>query len=329
MQSTRNQLIELLAANEKHYISGQALSEKLHISRSAVWKHMNELKKDGYSIEGVPNKGYKIIDYPEKITANTLKWGLATKWLGKTMVHKRITVSTQLIAHELARANDAHGTVVIADEQSGGKGRMDRAWHSSKHKGIWMSLILKPPIPPYLAPQLTLVAATVLADVISRLTSLRAQIKWPNDILINGKKVAGILTEMQAEQDQIQYVVMGMGINVLQDKQDFPDQLHTQATSLKIESNDKWDLKTFIHAILETFEDVYMSYMDNGFATIKRSWESYGFKIGERIVIHTLKDQWQAIFYGIAEDGALLIKNNEGQIQKLYSGEIDWFYDVE
>lgn len=325
MESTRNKLIKLLAENDSNYISGQQLSEELQISRAAIWKHMKKLEEDGYKIEGKTKMGYKIIEYPAKPSENTLQWGLQTEWLGEKIIHKTSVTSTQHIAHQLARENAPHGTVVIADEQTKGKGRMNRSWYSSKNKGIWMSIILRPEILPYLAPQLTLLTATVLAEVFDKELKIWPQIKWPNDLLINQKKTAGILTEMQAEQDQIQYVVIGIGINVNQSIHDIPDELSNKATSLHIASNKERSIKDLIQQILQSFEPSYNDYIENGFSDIKKKWESYGFKIGEKIKINTLKHSWTAKFNGIASDGALLIENNDGQIKKLYSAEIDWF----
>lgn len=329
MQSTRNKLIKLLAASKDDYISGQLLSEKLNISRSAIWKHMEKLKKDGYEIEGKSNQGYRMIRLPDKLSENTVQWGLNTQWIGKSIIHKTSTPSTQIIAHQAAQNDALHGTVVIADEQTSGRGRMSRQWHSTKQKGIWLSLILRPNISPYLAPQLTLLTATVLADVIYSVTKIRPQIKWPNDILMHSKKTAGILTEMQAEQDQIQYVVIGMGINVNQAKNDFPDIIQKKATSLKIETNQTWDIVKLIQEILVTFEQSYDTYIKNGFPHIKNKWESYGFKIGKTIWVKTLQEEFKAIFSGIAEDGALLIKTMQGETKQLYSGEINWFQKEE
>jgi len=325
MQSTRNKLIHLLAASKEKYISGQMLSEELHISRSAIWKHMKELEKDGYTIEGKSNQGYRMISVPQKLSENTVQWGLNTRWLGKSVIHKKTTSSTQFVGHQSAQTGAAHGTVILADEQTSGRGRMSRQWHSASQKGIWLSLILRPTILPYLAPQLTLLAATVLADVIQSFIKSKPQIKWPNDILINGKKTAGILTEMQAEQDQIQYVVMGIGLNVNQTNDDFPKELEKTATSLKKETNRTWDIVALIQEILTTFEYTYDAYIQKGFPHIKDKWENYGFKIGEQIRIKTLQSEWNAIFSGIAEDGALLSKTADGESKKLYSAEIDWF----
>lgn len=251
VQSTRNKLIHLLANTEssESYISGQVLSEQLNISRSAIWKHMNKLKKDGYEIEGKARQGYRIISFPEKLSENTIRWGLQTEWLGQTIYHYETTDSTQKIAHNLAIDGAKHGTVVIADEQTAGKGRQDRQWYSQKDKGIWMSMILRPTILPYLAPQLTLLAATVLADVIVEYTNLSPQIKWPNDILVNDKKVAGILTEMQAEQDQVRYIIIGTGINVNQKATDLPDLTRNTATSLRIEAKKQMNMLTLVKSI--------------------------------------------------------------------------------
>lgn len=329
MESTRNKLITLLANNQDDYISGQALSEKLKISRSGIWKHMKELEKDGYTIEGKSKKGYKILKYPDKLSENTLKWGLNTKWIGKTIIHKQSIPSTQIIAHQAALEDTPHGTVVIADEQTQGKGRMDRHWHSGKDKGIWLSIIVRPAILPYQAPQLTLLTATVLADVLRSYTNVKPLIKWPNDILINHKKTAGILTEMQAEQDQIQYVVIGIGLNVNQSKNDMPEDIQQRATSLQMETNKHWQLREMAQHILTTFENTYDAYIKNGFPQIKEKWESFGFKIGENISIKTLHDKWEAVFLGIAADGALLTKTKDGTTRKLYSAEIQWFQEEE
>lgn len=325
MESTRSKLIKLLAENKDQYISGQKMSDQLNISRSAIWKHMKELEKDGYQIEGKSKKGYRIISFPDKLSENTLQWGLNTKWLGRTIIHRTTTESTQFVAHEAARDGAKHGTVIIADEQTKGKGRMNREWHSSKDQGIWLSIILRPELLPYLAAQLTLLTATVLADVVAKHASIKPQIKWPNDILIEQKKLSGILTEMQAEQDQIQYVVIGIGMNVNQELSELPDDIQNKATSLQIETGQRWDIKALIQEILQSFEVAYEEYIAKGFPPVKSKWESYGFKIGEMIQIKTMQDSWQSEFLGIAEDGALIATMRDGQPKNLYSAEIEWF----
>ena len=325
MQSTRNKLIHLLANSNSQYVSGQMLSEKLNISRSAVWKQMKNLEKAGYKLDAKPNQGYRILSYPDDVSEYTLQWGLETEWIGKKIIHKESTTTTQFDAHQLAQENYEHGTIVIADKQTKGKGRRNRPWHSSNKQGVWMSIILRPKIPPYRAPQLTLLTATALAEVIHKHIGVRPQIKWPNDILINGQKTAGILTEMQAEQDQVQYVVIGIGLNVNQMKQDLPEKIGYRATSLRIETNKEWDLKEIIQHILKSFEKHYTSYIDNGFDNIKKDWEKYSYKIGESIWLKNEQGRNQVIFLGLDENGALLIKDEKNEVKSIYSAEIDWF----
>lgn len=266
-----------------------------------------------------------MLNHPNNLSESTLQWGLDTLWIGRRIIHKQTTSSTQTIAHQLAKENAEHGTVVIANEQTKGKGRMGKTFYSTKNKGIWMSMILRPKTLPSRAPHLTLLTATVLADVISTHIGIRPQIKWPNDILINGKKIAGILTEMQVNQNQIQYVVIGIGLNVLQNHDDIHKSIRHKATSLQIETKEEWHFKEIFQEILRIFEKRYKDYIENGFSSIKNKWESYGYKIGEKIYIQTLKDTWQATFLGINDDGALLTKTNNGEIDKIYSAKIDWF----
>ncbi|WP_010650623.1 biotin--[acetyl-CoA-carboxylase] ligase [Oceanobacillus massiliensis] len=325
MESTRDRLITLLAENEDRFISGQALSDSLHISRNAVWKHMKDLEKDGYQIEARPRKGYRITAYPETMSSNTIKWGLDTKWIAKTIIHKEKTGSTQTLAHQAALENAPHGTIVIADEQTEGRGRMNRTWHSNKGKGIWLSILLRPEMLPNDASKLTLLAATVLADVLESTVQTRAHIKWPNDILLNQKKIAGILTEMQAEQDRIQYILIGIGLNVNHSKEDLQEDIQSKATSLKIETGQDWPITHLIQELLKSFEKSFDAYMKSGFAPVKEKWESYGFKIGQPIQIKTFKDEWESTFLGISEEGALLTESRTGEAIKLYSAEINWF----
>ncbi|MFC7060430.1 biotin--[acetyl-CoA-carboxylase] ligase [Halobacillus seohaensis] len=323
METTRNRLIQLLN-QEEGYISGQQLSEQLSISRTAVWKHMKELEKDGYEMESVQRKGYRILSSPNKVSENTLQWGLNTSWIGHHLYHYDEVSSTQEIAHQLAKQGKPHGTVVVANEQLEGKGRMARPWHSPKGKGIWMSILLRPDLSPVQAPQLTLLAATVLAEVIARRSNLSPQIKWPNDILINHKKVSGILTEMQAEHDQIQYVVLGIGINLNQLDEEIPSEIRHKASSLQVESMQDWLIAETIQDILMNFETTYDEFSVEGFNHVKEIWEQYGYKIGDKVTITTMKRKWEATLVGIEADGALNTRDMYGTEEKLYSAEIEW-----
>ena len=202
---------------------------------------------------------------------------------------------------------------------------MQRKWQSADKKGMWLSILLRPEIPPQQAPQLTLLTATVLADVLKYELKLQPLIKWPNDLLLNNKKVAGILTEMQAEQDQIQYVVIGVGLNINHEREDLPETFSYQATSLFQETGQTWSIQEIIQHFLNRFEQTYEEFMEVGFSPVKEKWENYGFKLGKKIKIKNIKEEREAIFQGIAEDGALLVRDDSGKLQKLYSGEIQWF----
>lgn len=325
MDTTRNRLIEILSANEDDYISGQELSKRLGISRNSVWKHIKALKKDGYVIEGVTRKGYRIIEQPDKVSENTIKWGLQTKWLGQTIIHKREGASTQLLIHEAAQEGADHGTVAILDKQTEGKGRLNRKWQSLEYKGMWLSILLRPEILPQQAPQLTLLTATVVADLLKEDFALEPMIKWPNDVLLQKKKVAGILTEMQAEQDRIQYIVLGIGLNINHTEKDLPETTNYQATSLFLETGKKRRIQSIIRQFLNRFEKAYEDYMENGFPPIRKKWESYSLKLGKTIRIKTPEEEKDVLFHGIAGDGALVIIDHSGQKENIYSAEIDWF----
>lgn len=322
METTRKQLIELLSKDPGKFFSGQELSNQIGISRTAIWKHMNELKKDGYEIEAVSKKGYRIQKYPNKVSRNTIQWGLNTQWLGQEIHHFETVPSTQSIAHTMAQEGVPHGTVVIADEQTSGRGRLNRSWHSSSGNGIWMSVVLRPPIEPFRAPQLTLMTATVLVDIIKKFSSLDPRIKWPNDIMIHGKKIAGILTELQAEQDQIQYVILGIGINVNQT--DFPEELNGIASSLRQESGDKMNRLALIQSFFEKFEKAFQTYIDVGFKEFKNKWEMAGYRLGEVAYIDSGTTQIKGKLVGINENGGLIVLDEELELRTYYSAQIRW-----
>ena len=218
--------------NEGKYISGQKISEELGCTRTAVWKHISELKKEGYEIEGIQKRGYRLISIPDSIRPHAIRMNLKTKRMGHEIHYDDVIDSTQDKAHTLALNGAQEGTAVITEQQLKGKGRLGRQWESPKGTGIWMSFILRPNIPPHQAPQLTLLTAVAVAQTIEAATEIQPEIKWPNDILINGKKAVGILTELQAEADLVQSIIIGVGINV--NTKSFPEHLKDKATSLLI-----------------------------------------------------------------------------------------------
>lgn len=324
MQSMiRKKLLDAFTNAGDSFLSGQHLAELIGCSRTAVWKHMEEMRKDGFQLEAVRRKGYRIIRTPETVTADEIRLGLQTDFIGRNIHYIESVDSTQKIAHQLANENVSEGTVVIAEEQVSGKGRMDRKWHSPKYTGIWMSLILRPNIPLPKAPQLTLLTAVSVAQAIEELTDLHPEIKWPNDILLHGKKITGILTELQAEADRINSVIVGIGINVNQQLEDFPSELHSIATSLSIEKGEKVSRAALIRAIFKQFEKFYLLYLDEGFSPIKLLWESYAVSIGKVLRARTLTTVIEGKALGITDDGVLQIQDVNGKIHHVYSADIE------
>lgn len=319
----RKDLLDAFTNADGAYLSGQHIAELIGCSRTAVWKHIEELRKEGFELEAVRRKGYRIVKTPEKITADELRLGLTTKFIGKNVHYEESVESTQKIAYLLAYEDAPEGTVIIAEEQLSGRGRMDRKWHSPKYTGIWMSIILRPNIPLPKAPQLTLLAAVAIVQAIEDLTGLLPEIKWPNDILIKGKKVTGILTELEAEADRINSIIIGIGMNVNQTKDDFPSELQQIATSLSLEKGEKVARADLIKGIFMNLEKLYLLYLEEGFLPIKLLWESYAISIGKNITARTLTHSIIGKAQGITDDGVLIIEDEQGKTHHVYSADIE------
>jgi BirA family biotin operon repressor/biotin-[acetyl-CoA-carboxylase] ligase len=319
----RKELLDAFTTAGDSYLSGQYLADLIGCSRTAVWKHIKELRKDGFELEAVRRKGYRIVKTPEKITADEIRLGLKTNFIGKNIHYQESVESTQKIAHHLSFEDAPEGTVVIAEEQLSGRGRMDRKWHSPKFTGIWMSLIIRPNIPLHKAPQLTLLTAVAVVQAIEEMTNLIPEIKWPNDILINGRKTTGILTELQAEADQIHSIIIGIGMNVNQKKEDFPLELQGTATSLFIEKGEEVPRAQLIRIVFKNFETLYLLYLEKGFTPIKLLWESYAVSIGKKIRARTLTNTIEGIALGITDEGVLKIQDSNDDIHHVYSADIE------
>lgn len=324
MQSdVRKKILAAFTESKNEFLSGQYLADLIGCSRTAVWKHIEELRKEGFELEAVRRKGYRIVKTPEKVSADEIRLGLKTEFMGQNIYYEETVDSTQKIAHRLSMENAPEGTLVIADEQLQGKGRLGRSWHSPKYTGVWMSIILRPDIPVGKTPQLTLLTAVAVVQAIQEITGLEPRIKWPNDILLNGKKVTGILTELQAEADKVHAVIVGIGINANQKTEDFPLEIRSKATSLFIESGKKVNRSELIRAVLAKLEKLYKLYLSNGFEPVKILWESYALSIGKTITARTLNKTITGKALGITEDGVLKIEDADGKIHYVYSADID------
>jgi BirA family transcriptional regulator, biotin operon repressor / biotin---[acetyl-CoA-carboxylase] ligase len=305
--------------NKKHdYFSGDQIAKHLGISRQGLWKHIQELKDSGYEIEAVPHLGYRLISCPDRLFAFEITRGLNTKFIGKKIHYFDCLASTMDLAMQLGMQAHANGTLVLAESQTHGQGRLGRSWFSPKYKGIYLSLILRPKILPAASPILTLMAAVSICEAVKEVTGLDAQIKWPNDILIHNKKLAGILTEMNAEMDKVNFVVIGIGINVNNDKKS----LIAQATSLKEERGEGLSRITLLQELLSRIENNYLLLENKGSQEIIDKWRSFSLTLGKRVKVYCQNKHLEGLALDIDQDGGLLIRRDSGIISKVTCGDV-------
>lgn len=315
----KDELIYILKQNKGKFISGQDLSEKLNVSRTAIWKCVNELKEEGYTIDSQHKAGYMLTCEPDILSYIEVSQYLATNFIGRNYIYKASIHSTNDMAKEIS-ADVQNGTVIVAEEQLSGRGRMGRTWVSPKGCGIWMSIILKPNMNPQDAVKLTQVAAVSVVCSIIKTANMDAGIKWPNDIIINGKKVCGILTEMNSEIDKINYVVIGIGLNVNQSE--FPDDLKDKATSLYLEKGSKIDRKLLTAGILNYFEQYYNKYLEEGFASIRNLCIEKSVTIGKQVRVVSTDGELMGQAIGIDHNGNLIVKMQNGENTVIISGDV-------
>ena len=305
------------------HISGQQLCEQFQVSRTAVWKVINQLKEEGYQVEAVRNKGYRIIESPDVLTREELavQIGDATRWAGQEIVCFTETDSTNVRARKLGENGAAHGTLVVAEQQTAGRGRRGRGWESPAGSSIYMSLLLRPEFLPNKAPMLTIVMAYSVATALREQTGLDFRIKWPNDIVLNGKKVVGILTEMSTEIEYINHVVIGVGINV--NTEAFPEEICATATSIRRESGKTWRRAELIAAILRQFEVQYERFVkEEDLAYLREAYDAILVNCNREVRILVEKDGYRALALGIDDQGELLVRKEDGTVTSVYAGEV-------
>lgn len=323
--TTKERVLQaLLQVQQDAYVSGAQLANMCGVSRTAIWKAIQTLEQDGYTIISARTKGYRLAEKTDFVDAAHIEPYLQTKAIGRVIHYEKEVTSTQTVASELVKANTPHGTVVIAEAQTAGRGRMERPWETTAGKGIWMTVILRPDLPPHQAPQFTLVAAVAVINAMKALYhNFTPVIKWPNDILVNGKKTTGILTEMVAEADRVNALLVGIGINMNQQMSDFPEELQTIATSVALEegrSVDRAELVAMICQYLENYSDVYVKH---GFARLKMLWEEASGTIGKQIRATTLREVLEGTAIGITDDGVLQVQLASGEVRGIYSADIE------
>ncbi|MDF2565845.1 MAG: BirA bifunctional protein biotin operon repressor and biotin/acetyl-CoA-carboxylase ligase [Massilibacillus sp.] len=316
----RSSILELLR-NATGYISGEEIAKKMNVSRTAIWKHIRELKQAGYAIESHSRSGYSLVKTPDLLLPNEIKSVLKTKRLGKRIQHFDDLVSTNIEAKQLAANGAEEGTIVVSEAQNGGRGRLSRGWYSPAHKGIWFSIILRPALLPQDAPKCTLMAAVAITKAINKVTGVKCGIKWPNDILYDGKKLVGILTEMNAEMEGINYIVIGTGINVNIAKDEVPEELKDIVVSLSQITGERVDRLDLLAEVLVQLEEIYDEALANGFEKILEEWRKCSITLGQEVNVIGIDKTFDGLAMDIDAEGALLVKT-ETEVKRVLAGDV-------
>ena len=316
-------VLEELRKNKSKYLSGEELSKELGVSRTSIWKYIKKLKEEGYTIDSSTNKGYILIETPDVLYPSEVKRLINTKIIGSEIVFLESIDSTNNYGKKISEKDFIEGTLIIAEEQTSGRGRLGREWVSPKGQGIWMSIMLKPNIKPEQASQITIIAAYAIAKSIKEICNVDALIKWPNDIIVNGKKVCGILTEMGAEIDIINYLIVGIGINANIDEKHLLESGLNTATSLKIEKGQVIDRKILISRIIMNFEKLYMDFIEkSSIINIISNYKKMNVTLGKEVRLIFKKEELHGVAIDINNLGQLIIELDNGETIELASGEV-------
>jgi len=316
--STEEAILHALKTRSGAYVSGEELSRVVGVSRTAIWKEIQKLRSEGYKILAQPHTGYHLVGIPDRMIPQELTWNLPTQRIGRRVYAYETTESTMNVAHRLAGAGEPEGSVVVAEGQERGRGRLGRNWVSPKGKGIYASVILRPALQLSEAPLMTLMAAVAVAKAVQDQTGLIPEIKWPNDLLIDGKKVSGILTELSGELNRIHYVIIGIGLNVNTPASSLP----SHATSLAEQAGRKIDRVAVARSLLVELDRVYRLFSQRQFGSILESWRQFAGFLGKRVrvVIEGRSVDGQAM--DVDSSGALMVRTDAGFVESLPAGEV-------
>ena len=316
-------ILRLFREAGRGFVSGELISRELQVSRTAVWKQINGLRDAGYIIEAIPSRGYHLLSSPDILSLDEVREKLCSSRIGRQLVCLPETASTNADAFRMAEAGAEDGTAVIADAQSDGKGRRGRIWSSPAGVNLYCSVVLRPAIMPHEAPQLTFLSAVAVARAIEQTTALNSEIKWPNDVLINGRKVAGLLNEMSAETDRVNFVILGIGVNLNMTLSQFPADVRTPATSLLLEQGLPVNRAQFAATMLGELDRLYTDFLLHGFGPVRDEWQQRCNANGREIVVSEAGvETVRGMFQGIDGDGALLVQSPGGMVERILSGDV-------
>lgn len=304
-------------------LSGAELAQRLGVSRAAVWARIEELRALGYDITASPHGGYRLLSTPDVLHPDDLMSLLGSpRVIGRDIQVFRETTSTNDIIERLARDGVKEGVVVFAESQTKGRGRLGRRWTSPRGQGLWFSILLRPKLRPTEATQLTILAATALAEAIRQHTGLAPGVKWPNDLLLRGRKVAGILTELTAEPDRIRHIVLGIGLDVNQAAADFPPDLRRTATSLRVEAGHPFNRAELAAGILRALDHDYARLRDGQFEEIADEWEELCTTLGREVVVAIGSRRIRGRAESLDSEGALLVRTEHGHLERITGGDV-------
>ncbi len=319
-----DEILRLLREHSPAFVSGEAISRHLKLTRTAVWKRVRILRTLGYVIEALPRLGYRLTQSPDLLLPSEISPILRTKWMGKKIHYFNTIDSTNSTAYQLALKGAKEGEVVIGESQEKGRGRLGRQWVSPPFLNLYLSVILRPEIPPHQASLITLMAAVATADAIEKYAHLTPSIKWPNDLLLRKRKVAGLLNEIHSETDRIHFVILGMGINLNMDEEGFPKEIRAKATSLKRETGRPVSRKAFVSLLLEELERWYGIFLKEGGSPLLKAWKARAQIEGKRIRVTSFGEVLTGRAVDVDSDGALILTTGDGERKRVVAGDIEY-----
>jgi BirA family biotin operon repressor/biotin-[acetyl-CoA-carboxylase] ligase len=318
------EVLRFLREHPSDFVSGEEIRRHLKVSRTAVWKRIKGLRALGYEIEASRRSGYRLIRSPDLLLPSEIEPFLKTKWMGRKIHHFQTIDSTNSAAYQLAMRGAAEGEIVVAESQEKGRGRLGRHWSSPPFLNLYLSVILRPQIPPHQASLITLVAAVAAADAVEKFSDLHPTIKWPNDILLGGRKVAGLLNEIHSETDRIHFVILGIGVNLNMNRKMFSKEIRGVATSLKREMGETISRKVFLRSLLEELEGWYAIFLKEGGAPVLEAWRERAKIEGKRVKVTSFGETLSGVAVDVDSDGALILKTKDGEEKRIVAGDVEY-----
>lgn len=319
--TSRDQILSLFRQKGGDFLSGQEISQALNISRAAVWKQVEQLRELGFEIEARRSQGYRLLKGPDLLLATDIESNLegALNWSVQCLAE---TGSTNEDLRRMAEQGAAEGTVIVSDRQSAGRGRLGRRWESPAGVNLYCSILLRPQIPPQQAPQLTFLSAVATAEALIETYQLPVRVKWPNDLLVGGRKIAGLLNEMSAESEQVHFVLLGIGVNLNMTAEQFPDDLRYPATSVLLEKGQPVERLEFVRCLLQKIEQLYRIYLEEGFWAVRRRWEGLSDLLDRKVHVDLNPGSREGTVVGLDDDGALRLQLDNGQVERILAGDV-------